>query len=184
MGGKRETKEPMLVLEKRLRSLPAVSNWPHDLGGCGVQDVLWPNATPFSNQEPRKPGTPRLPSFCLQRDAVAPDQKTRGVEGFVEACAKAAQVSQVPDEAITTDTREPSHMFLAAEWNRSSVSKRAYLLAMLFGREFDVEANNLSLEVADLAMRIGPSDGSTALVTRVDLDAAPHDDVTRSMAAD
>ena len=115
---------------------------------------------------------------------MAPDQKTRAVESFVEAFAKAAQVSQVPDEAITTDTREPSHMFLAAEWNRSSVSKRAYLLAMLFGREFDVEANNLSLEVADLAMRIGPSDGSTALVTRVDLDAAPHDDVTRSMAAD
>jgi hypothetical protein len=46
----------------------------------------------------------------------------------------------VPDEAITSDTREPSYMFLAAEWNRSSVSERAYLLAMLFGREFEVEA--------------------------------------------
>ena len=44
MGGKRETKEPMLALEKRLRSLLAVSNRPHDLGGCGVPDVLWPNA--------------------------------------------------------------------------------------------------------------------------------------------
>ena len=30
MGGKRETNEPMLALEKRLRSLPAVSNRPHD----------------------------------------------------------------------------------------------------------------------------------------------------------
>src|SRR4051812_10237826 len=27
-------------------------------------------------------------------------------------------------------------MFLAAEWNRSTVSERAYLLAMLFGHEF------------------------------------------------
>jgi hypothetical protein len=51
-------------------------------------------------------------------------EKTRGVEGLVEACAKAAQVSPVPDEATTTDTREPSHMFLAAEWDRSSVSER------------------------------------------------------------
>jgi hypothetical protein len=41
-------------------------------------------------------------------------------------------VSDVPDEAIVSDTREPSYMFLAAEWNRSSVSERAYLLAMLF----------------------------------------------------
>src|SRR5215470_13144570 len=67
----------------------------------------------LSNQEPRKRAKPRLLSFCLQRDTVAPDQKTRAVESFVEAFAKAAQVSQVPDEAITTDTREPSHMFLA-----------------------------------------------------------------------
>jgi hypothetical protein len=42
----------------------------------------------------------------------------------------------VPEEAITSDTREPSYMLLAAEWNRSTVSERAYLLAMLFGREF------------------------------------------------
>jgi hypothetical protein len=37
---------------------------------------------------------------------------------------------------------------LAAEWNRSSVSERAYLLAMLFGRELEVEANDLSLQIA------------------------------------
>ena len=43
-------------------------------------------------------------------------------------------------------------MFLAAEWNRSSVSERAYLLAMLCGREFEVEANDLSLQIASLAM--------------------------------
>src|SRR5215469_7462798 len=49
MGGKRETKEPMLALEKRLRSLPAVSNRPHDLGGCGVQDVLWRRHTVFES---------------------------------------------------------------------------------------------------------------------------------------
>ena len=51
------------------------------------------------------------------------------VEGFVAAFAKAARVSDVPEEAITSDTREPSYMFLAAEWNRSTVSERAYLLA-------------------------------------------------------
>jgi hypothetical protein len=154
------------------------------LAVCGVQDVFWPNAIPFSKQEPRTRAGLRLSPFCLQRDIVAQHQKTRGVEGFVEAFAKAAQVSHVPDEAITTDTREPSHMFLAAEWNRSSVSERAYLLAMLFGRELDVEANNLSLEIADLAMRMAAPDGSAALVTRVDLEAVPDDDVTRSMLAD
>jgi hypothetical protein len=58
------------------------------------------------------------------------------VQSFVAGFAKAARVSDVPEEAIMSDTREPSYMFLAAEWNRSSVSERAYLLAMLFGREF------------------------------------------------
>ena len=60
-----------------------------------------------------------------------PNQKSMMVEGFVAAFAKAARVSDVPEEAITSDTREPSYMFLAAEWNRSTVSERAYLLAML-----------------------------------------------------
>ena len=81
-----------------------------------------------------------------------PHQKTMMVHSFVPAFAKAARVSDVPEEAIMSDTREPSYMFLAAEWNRSSVSERAYLLAMLFGREFEVEANDLSLQVASLAM--------------------------------
>jgi hypothetical protein len=44
------------------------------------------------------------------------------VQSFVAAFAKAARVSDVPEEAIMGDTREPSYMFLAAEWNRSSVS--------------------------------------------------------------
>ena len=44
-----------------------------------------------------------------------PHQKMM-VEGFVAAFAKAARVSDVPEEAITSDTREPSYMFLAAEW--------------------------------------------------------------------
>jgi hypothetical protein len=131
-----------------------------------------------------KLGKPRLPSFSCRGTPWLRIRRRGGVEGFVEACATAAQVSQVPDEAITTDTREPSQMFLAAEWNRSSVSERAYLLAMLFGREFDVEANNLSLEIADLAMRMGAPDRSAALVTRVDLKAVPDDDVTRSVLAD
>jgi hypothetical protein len=71
-------------------------------------------------------------------------------------------------------------MFLAAEWNRSSVSERAYLLAMLFGREFDVEANDLSLQIASFAMTMGEPDGSAALIARVDLGAAPDHDVTRN----
>ena len=106
------------------------------------------------------------------------------VKDLVAAFAKAARVSDVPDEAITTDTREPSYMFLAAEWNRSSVSERAYLLAMLFGREFDVEANDLSLQIASLAMTMGEPDGSAPLIARVDLGAASNDNVTRTMAAD
>ena len=80
-----------------------------------------------------------------------PHQKMM-VEGFVAAFVKAARVSDVPEEAITSDTREPSYMFLAAEWNRSTASERAYLLAMLFGREFEVEANDFSLQIADLVM--------------------------------
>ena len=60
------------------------------------------------------------------------------VEGSVAAFAKAARVSDVPEEAITSDTREPSYMFLAAEWNRSTVSERAYLLAMLSLRVAEV----------------------------------------------
>jgi hypothetical protein len=111
---------------------------------------------------------------------VDPDRKRMVVEGFVAAFAKAAQVPNTPEEAITSDTREPSYMFLAAEWNRSSVSERAYLLAMLFGREFDVEANDLSLQIASFAMTMGEPDGSAALIARVDLGAAPDHDVTRN----
>jgi hypothetical protein len=88
----------------------------------------------------------------------------------------------VPDEAITSDTREPSYMFLAAEWNRSSVSERAYLLAMLFGREFEVEANDLSLQIASLAMTMVEPDGSAALIARGDLGAAPDNDLPRTKA--
>jgi len=106
------------------------------------------------------------------------------VEGFVAVLARAARVSDVPDEAITTDTREPSYMFLAAEWNRSSVSERAYLLAMLFGREFDVDPNELSLQIASLAITGGEPDESAPLIARVDLGVAPDDNVTRTMAAD
>jgi len=75
-------------------------------------------------------------------------------------------------------------MFLAAEWNRSSVSERAYLLAMLFGREFDVKANDLSLAIASMAMTVSEPDGSAPLIARADLDAMPDDDVTRTMAAE
>ena len=72
----------------------------------------------------------------------------------------------MPDEAITTDTREPSHMFLAAEWNASSVSERAYLLAMLFGREFDVNPNELSLQIESLAIRVWASRVDLPLLSR------------------
>jgi hypothetical protein len=104
--------------------------------------------------------------------------ETPRFEGFVAAFAKATQISDVPDEAITTDTREPSYMFLAAEWNRSSISERAYLLAMLFGREFDVDANALSLQIANM----GEPDGS-ALTARADLGTVSDEDVPRTVAA-
>ena len=125
-------------------------------------------------------GSHRL-GFALfwERDSVNLDQKTPRFEGFVAAFAKATQISDVPDEAITTDTREPSYMFLAAEWNRSSISERAYLLAMLFGREFDVDANALSLQIAS----IGEPDGS-ALTARADLGMVSDEDVPRTVAAD
>jgi hypothetical protein len=121
---------------------------------------------------------------CLaEGDTVDPNQKTMMVECFVAAFAKAARVSDVPEEAITSDTREPSYMFLAAEWNRSTVSERAYLLAMLFGREFEVEANDFSLQIAGLAMMtVVEPDGSAAFIARADLTAA--DGGTRTGAAD
>ena len=112
------------------------------------------------------------------------DQKTLMFEGFVAVCAKAAQISDVPDEAIKTDTREPSYMFLAAEWNRSSVSERAYLLAMLFRREFNLDAYDLSLQIASLAMKMCEPDGSAPLIARADLDAVPDDNVAGTMTAE
>ena len=112
-----------------------------------------------------------------------PNQKTMMVEDLVAAFAKTARVSDVPEEAITSDTREPSYMFLAAEWNRSTVSERAYLLAMLFGREFEVEANDFSLQIAGLAMMMAEPDGTPALIARVDL-AAADDGGARTGAAD
>jgi len=114
---------------------------------------------------------------------VDPDQKATMVERFVATFATAALVSDVPDEALTTDTRAPSYMFLAAEWNRSSITERAYLPAMLFGREFDMEANDLSLQIASLAMTIGEPDGSAPLIA-ADPGAPSNDDATRDMAAD
>jgi hypothetical protein len=55
---------------------------------------------------------------------------------------------------------------------------------MLFGREFEVEANDLSLQIARLAMTMVEPDGSAPLIARVDLGAASDDNVTRTMAAD
>ena len=43
------------------------------------------------------------------------NHKTMMVEDSVAAFAKAARVSDVPEEAITSDTHAPSYMFLAAE---------------------------------------------------------------------
>ena len=62
-------------------------------------------------------------------------------------------------------------------------NERAYLLAMLFGREFEVEANDLSLQIASLAMTMVEPDGSAALIARVDLAAADHGG-TRTGTAD
>ena len=59
--------------------------------------------------------------FCLaEGDTVDPNQKTMMVEGFVAAFAKAARVSDVPEEAITSDTREPSYCF----WRLSGTGRR------------------------------------------------------------
>ena len=118
------------------------------VGGCRPGAVLWvgSNTAPFIERQPRnvQASAPVIPT--CRRDTVDPHQKTVMVQSFVAAFVKAARVSNVPEEAIMSDTREPSYMFLAAEWNRSSVSERAYLLAMLFGREFEVEASDLSLQ--------------------------------------
>src|SRR5689334_25405378 len=130
-----------------------------------------------ASQRPARPSSSITPrphkAPCPVRNLFDPGDEGDFLADFVSV------VSDVPDEAITTDTREPSYMFLAAEWNRSSISERAYLLAMLFGREFDVDANALSLQIAS----IGEPDGS-ALTARADLSTVSDEDVSRTVAAD
>lgn len=144
--------------------------------GCGAVVVPGSDrskAAPLVEREPRNVTClGSYPCGLAERDSVDPNQKTMMVEGCVAAFAKATRVSDVPEEAITSDMNEPSYVFLAAEWNRSTVSERAYLLAMLFGREFEVEANNFSLQIAASAIMMGEPDGFPALVARVDLAAA------------
>src|ERR1700736_5167981 len=97
------------------------------VGGCGPGAVLWvgSNTAPFikRSRETCQASSPVIPA--CRRDTVDPHQKTMMVQSFVAAFAKAARASDVPEEAIMSDTREPSYMFLAAEWNRSSVSERS-----------------------------------------------------------
>ena len=54
---------------------------------------------------------------------------------------------------------------------------------MLLGREFEVEANDFSLQIAASAMMMLEPDGSPALIARADL-AAAGDGGTRTRAAD
>ena len=58
-----------------------------------------------SPNESRGTCQPRLRHSCLaEGDSVDPNHKMM-VDGFVAAFAKAARVSDVPEEAITSDTR-------------------------------------------------------------------------------
>jgi hypothetical protein len=90
------------------------------VGGCGDGIVLGrtPHCLSNGSRGACEASAPVIPGW--QRDIVDPDPKAKMVKDLVAAFAKAARVSDVPDEAITTDTREPSYMFLAVEWNRSS----------------------------------------------------------------
>jgi hypothetical protein len=54
---------------------------------------------------------------------------------------------------------------------------------MLFGREFEMEANDFGLQIAGLAMMTVEPGGSAALIARVDLAAAEHGG-TRTGTAD
>jgi hypothetical protein len=54
-------------------------------------------------------------------------------------------------------------------------ASRAYLLAMLFGHEFEVEANEFSLQIASSAMMMVETDRSPALIACADLVAAEDD---------
>jgi hypothetical protein len=141
------TQEPTLPLKTGPLPFQRVLTGFMIVDGCGVVVVLGSdrsNTAPFVERAEKRANLGSR-HFCLaEGDTVDPNQKTMIVEGFVAAFAKAARVPDVPEEAITSDTRESSYMFLAAEWNRSTVSERAYLLAMLFGREFEVEANEFS----------------------------------------
>ena len=83
------------------------------VGGCGPGAVLWvgSNTAPFIERQPRN--VPSLGSrhSCLSKGHRGSHQKTMMVQSFVAALAKAARVSDVPEEAIINDTREPSYMF-------------------------------------------------------------------------
>ena len=50
---------------------------------------------------------------------------------------------------------------------------------MLFGREFELEANDFSRQIAGLAMLVLEPDGSPAMIARADLAAADDGGVPR-----
>ena len=52
-----------------------------------------------------------------------PHQKTMTVQSFVAAFAKTARVSDVPEEAIMSDTREPSYMLGANSSAPSEIAR-------------------------------------------------------------
>ena len=64
---------------------------------------------------------------------------------------------------------------LCSQKQKLRVSERAYLLAMLFGHEFEVEANEFSLQIASSAMMMVETDRSSALIACADLAAAEDD---------
>jgi hypothetical protein len=55
---------------------------------------------------------------------------------------------------------------------------------MLFGREFEVEANDFSLQIGGLAMMMAEPDGTPALIARVDPAAADDGGARTAGAAD
>ena len=79
--------------------------------------------------------------------------------------------------------RDADRTRLGEGFQAGTVSERAYMLAMLFGREFEVEVNDFSLQNRGLSDDDGGADGSPALIARAD-SAAADDGGTRTGAAD
>jgi hypothetical protein len=88
---------------------------------------------------------------------------------------KVGPETMCPKKRSRATRANPVICFWRLSGNRSTVSERTYLLALLFGHEFEVAANEFSLQIASSAMMMVETDRSPGLIACADLVAAEDD---------